>query len=123
MDALDLDTLVALERRGWDALSDGTGGTYYGDLMTDDALMVLVNGIVMDRATVVASLDQAPTWDHYELTDPRRVDLGADAAALAYRATAQRGGEPPFEALMTSVYRLVDGTPRLALYTQTTATH
>src|SRR5699024_11517843 len=36
---LSRDTLVRLERRGWDSLCDGTGGSYYGALMTDDGLM------------------------------------------------------------------------------------
>ena len=46
-----------------------------------------------------------------------------DRAALVYRATARRAGEELFDAIMTSVYvRSADG-PRLALYTQTKATH
>ena len=123
MDELSLDRMAALEHRGWDALCDSTGGAYYGRLMTADALMVLVNGVVLDRDQVVASLDGAPAWAGYQLTDLRRIDLGQDAAALTYRATAHRHGEAPFVALMTSTYRLLEGTPRLALYQQTTATH
>lgn len=123
MDAMTTEDLLAIERRGWDALCVRTGGSYYGALMTDDALMVLVNGAVLDRAEVVASLDQAPAWDTYELSDVRRVDLGPRSAGLVYRATARRGHEPPFEAAMSSSYVVVDGSPRLALYTQTTATH
>ena len=120
---LSRDTLVRLERRGWDSLCDGTGGSYYGELMTDDGLMVLVNGMVMDRDAVVASLDGAPTWDRCAMSEHRVVPIGADAAVLVYRAVASRGDEPPFEALMTSTYVLVDGEPRLALHQQTTATH
>lgn len=44
-----------------------------------------------------------------------------DAAALVYRARATRQGQAaPFVVLMTSVYRLVDGEPRLAFHQQTT---
>jgi hypothetical protein len=71
----------------------------------------------------VASLDSAPTWDRYAMSEPRVVPIGADAAALVYRAEAVRGDEPPFEALMSSTYVLVDGKPRLASYQQTTSTH
>ena len=39
------------------------------------------------------------------------------------RATARRGDAPPFEALMSSTYALVDGAPRLTVYQQTTVTH
>ena len=123
MEELSLERLAALEHRGWDALCTSTGGAFYGELMTADALMVLVNGMVLDRDQVVASLDGAPAWDDYQLTEPTRVDLGSQAAALTYRATAYRSGEQPFVALMSSSYRLIDGFPRLALYQQTTVTH
>lgn len=88
--------------------------------MTDDGLMVLVNGYVLDRPTVVASLNDAPAWHDYQILEPRLVNLCSDAAALIYRAVARRGEAAPFEALLTIVYRLIDGQPRLALYTQTT---
>ncbi len=123
MDTMTLPALSTLERQGWDALCNQTGSSFYGSLMTEDAVMVLVNGFTMDRDTVVASLDDAPAWDSYTISDERIVRVGAEAAALVYRAIAQRAGEEPFEAIMTSVYvRSADG-PRLALYTQTTATH
>lgn len=119
MTAFEQSDLLALERRGWDPLCDGTGGEVYGALMTPEARMVLVDGSVLDRDAVAASLDGAPTWSSYEIAEPHVIPLGADAAALVYSATARRGDEPPFTALMTSVYRVVDGSPRLALYTQT----
>ncbi|MCK9794608.1 DUF4440 domain-containing protein [Isoptericola sp. 4D.3] len=120
MTNLSLDRLVTLEHEGWEALCEGRGGAFYGALMTPGALMVLVDGSVLDRDAVVASLDEAPPWDSYELHDERRVGLGEDAAALVYRARAVRDGAAPFVALMTSTYVVVDGEPRLALYQQTT---
>ncbi|KQX61847.1 nuclear transport factor 2 family protein [Angustibacter sp. Root456] len=124
MSAFDLSTLTNFERQGWDSLTRSQGGDFYGALMTDDAVMVLVNGMVLDRATVASSLNDSPPWDTYELTDERLVQVSDDVAALLYRATATRAGDPePFVALMTSVYRLQDGEPRLALYQQTTITH
>jgi hypothetical protein len=124
MGALDLTQLMELEQQGWDSLSRSTGGDYYGRLMTPDAVMVLVNGMVLDRDTIAVSLNDSPPWVSYELAEPRLVDVGADAAALVYRASAAREGQAdPFVALMSSVYRLVDGEPRLALYQQTTIPH
>jgi hypothetical protein len=124
MSAFDLSTLTNFERQGWDSLTRSQGGDFYGALMTDDAVMVLVNGMVLDRATVASSLNDSPRWDTYELTDERLVQVSDDDAALLYRAPATRAGDPePFVALMTSVYRLQDGEPRLALYQQTTITH
>lgn len=118
---LSKSDLLALERRGWDALCDGTGAEFYGELMTADGVMVLVGGLVLERDDVVESLSAAPPWSAYELSDVRYVRLGEFAAALTYRAVARRGDEPPFHALMASSYTLVDGMPRLALYQQTLA--
>lgn len=114
-----IDELLDLERRGWDSLCDGTGADVYGDLMTDDGLMLLVGAGVMDRATVIRSLADSPTWDDYAITDERVVDLGEHAAALVYVGTAHRGDEAPFRAAMASTYVREDGAWRLALYQQT----
>lgn len=122
-DSLERGTLLATERQGWDALCESRGGAFYGALMTDEAVMILVNGAVLDRTAVSESLDGAPAWKSYELTDARTVPIGADAVALVYRAHAKRDGEDPFVALMTSLYTLRDGRLRLALYQQTTITH
>jgi len=55
-----LAALLTLERKGWDSLCDGTGDAFYGEMMTEDAVMVLANGEVMDRDTVVAALGRRP---------------------------------------------------------------
>ncbi|MDN5743613.1 MAG: nuclear transport factor 2 family protein [Nocardioidaceae bacterium] len=123
MSALTLDRLVALEHDGWRSLCESRGGTFYGAVMTADAVMILVNGMVLDRDTTAASLNDAPPWESFEILDPRLIELGEQAGALVYRARAVRGDDQPFVALMTSTYRLVDGEPRLALYQQTTITH
>ena len=108
-----------LERRGWDALCAGTGDRFYGEIMTEDGLMVLANGQTMDRGEVVASLAASPRWTGYEISGERVVPLGAGAAALVYSALAFRGDEPPFAALMSSVYVREGVDWRLALYQQT----
>ncbi len=124
MDALALTRLVDLEREGWDSLCRSRGGDFYGRLMTPDAVMVLVNGMVLDRDTIASSLNDAPPWAAYDVTEERLVTVAREAAAVIYKASATREGEPDaFHALMSSVYRVVDGEPRLALYQQTTITH
>lgn len=117
---LTLDHLLSLEHQGWMSLRESRGGSFYADTMTEDGLMVLVNGMVLDRETIAATLDNAPGWDTYEISDPRLIPLGRKAAALVYLAQAERRDEGPFVAWMSSIYRLVDGEPRLALYQQTT---
>lgn len=117
---IDISELLRLEHAGWTALSDGSGGEFYGSVMIDDAVMVLADGSVLDRDGVVASLDDAPAWSAYEITDERLVEMGPDAAAFVYRGRAFRAsGGPPFDALMSSVYVRTGGRWRLALYQQT----
>lgn len=124
MTGLDLPHLLALEHRGWDALCRSGGGTFYGGLMTPDGVMVLVNGMVLGRDEIADSLNHAPPWASYTLTDARVVPAGAETAALVYRATATRTGQDePFTALMSSIYCIIQGQARLALYQQTTITH
>jgi len=97
-------TLLDLERKGWDSLCDSTGDVFYGQVMTDDAVMALANGEVMDRATVVAALGQAPPWRKYNISDVRFVDTGADSVALVYVGSAYREADAPaFIGLMSSV--------------------
>ncbi len=113
-------TLIDLERRGWNSLCTGTGDRFYGELMTDDAVMVLANGMVMDRDTVVAALGQSPPWRTYDIADELVVGLGSEACALVYTGTAYgEGEEAAFVGAMTSVYVRVDDAWRLALYQQT----
>ena len=113
------DQLLVLEHEGWNSLCEGTGDRFYGELMTEDGVMILADGSVFGREAVAASLDQAPTWDTYELSDVRLVEAGPDSAALVYTGRARRGDEPLFVARMASTYRRAEGRWRLALYQQT----
>lgn len=77
-------------------------------------------GVVLDRDGVIASLEDAPPWDRYALSDARLVTAGDDTAARVYRAQATRAGdEQPFRALRSSTYRRLDGRTRLMRYQQT----
>jgi len=73
----------------------------------------------MDRDAVVASIEQAPTWDSYTITDPTMLRLGSDDVILRYTGTGRRGADPEFVALMASVYSRIDGAWRLVHYQQT----
>jgi hypothetical protein len=111
--------LLDLERRGWDSLCDGTGATFYGEIMTDDAVMVLAHGAVMDRDAVVASFEHATPWVSYDIDDVRLVAAGPEGAALVYLGTGYRvGDQPAFVGIMSSVYVRRKGGWRLALYQQ-----
>jgi hypothetical protein len=115
--------LLDLERRGWDSLCSSTGADFYGEVMTDDAVMVMANGAVLHRADVVDALKNAPAWSKFEMADADVVPLGDDAAAVVYRAKAYRAADqPPFDCVMSSVYVTNGDQWKLALYQQTPST-
>ncbi|MEV0292026.1 nuclear transport factor 2 family protein [Nocardia sp. NPDC050710] len=115
-----LDELLTVERRGWDALCTSTGAEFYGSLMSDDALMILADGAVLDRAAVVASLKDALPWRAFDIEDPRVVVAGRDAAVLVYIAVAYLDSrEPAFRGAMSSTYIRTPDCWRLACYQQT----
>lgn len=114
-----LDELLELEDAGWRSLCDGTGGKFYGDLMTDDGRMVLANGVVMTRSAVIDSLEDAPPWSSYTITDPVATRLGDDTAAVVYTGTGHRHGGDDFTGIMTSVYVRRESDWKLAHYQQT----
>ena len=87
--------------------------------MTADGLMVLANGMVMNRAQVVEALVHAPAWAGYEIADVRVVPLGAMTAALVYIGTGRRDEGEDVVCVMTSVYQRGDDGWRLGLYQQT----
>lgn len=111
--------LLERERAGWDSLCEGTGGDFYGNTMTEDARMVLANGAVMTRDDVIDSLDEAPPWDSYDISDPLLITLSSDVVALVYVGTGHRTEGDDFTGIMTSTY-IRDGSDwKLGLYQQT----
>ncbi|WP_405165087.1 nuclear transport factor 2 family protein [Nocardia sp. NBC_01499] len=115
-----LNELLDVERKGWDSLCDGTAADFYGSLMTGDAVLVLANGMILDRGEVVAALNDSPPWRTYEILDPRLVDADVDSKILVYTGVAYGEGEAPaFRGIMSSVYLRAGGEWKLALYQQT----
>lgn len=113
------EELLALEHAGWKSLCDGSGDTFYSGVMTDDAVMVLANGMVMDRDTVTAALGQSPPWARYQIDDVRLIQISQDTAALVYTGTGWRNGPgEPFVGAMSSVYHRTGTGWKLALYQQ-----
>ncbi len=112
--------LVALERQGWEALADGRGGEYYRENLADGALMAFSFG-VMDRLAAIAAMEQAPPWARFELIDPRVIELTEDCGVVVYRANAQRAGEEPYSAMISSTFVQRDGRWLLAFHQQTPA--
>jgi ketosteroid isomerase-like protein len=109
--------LLHEEHAGWRALCEGRGAEYYYRVMTRDAVM-LVPGRVLDRGTILASLEGLPPWDSYEIHDPRVVRLPAGGGILFYRALAKRGGTA-HDIRMSTTYVRQDGGWAIAAHQQT----
>jgi uncharacterized protein (TIGR02246 family) len=105
-----------LERRGWEALSGPDGAAFYDDAMADDGLMVFP-GMVMDKATAIATIREVQPWSRFELSK-MRTTADENAALVTYSAKAQRARQPEYEAVMSSVYVRRDGRWLLLLHQQ-----
>src|ERR1700754_589973 len=82
--------LLELDRARWDSLCHQTGSEYYGELMLPDALMVLANGIAMDRDMVVSALSESPPWRTYDIGDVRLIEVDNGNAVLVYTGAPRR---------------------------------
>jgi hypothetical protein len=118
--AADEHELIALERRGWEALSSDGGGAYYREHLADDAVMAFGFG-VLSREQALAAMSSAPPWATFEIDEPRVVELTADSAVVVYRVRAQRAGDAPYEAVASSTFVRRGGTWQLAFHQQTPA--
>jgi hypothetical protein len=113
-----IDRLLELEERGWQALSSPDPAKFCEEWLADDAVMV-VPGMVIDRMTFLRAVDHEQPWTSHRIEEPRAVQLTDSAAALVYRVTAQRDGQPEFVGLLTSVYVEREGRWQLVLHQQT----
>lgn len=117
---MSIDELLELEHKGWQSLCSSSGADFYGQIMTEDGVMVLSHGFVFTRNQVVESLNDAPPWSRYEISEERLISLEASSAILVYKGIAWRGeADPEFRALMSSVYVRRENEWRLASYQQT----
>ena len=109
--------LIQVERRGWEALCSDEAEVYYRQHMTEDALMAFPFG-VMDKEEALSAMAGAVPWSHYEMQNPRVVPLGQDSGVVVYSVTAQREGQDPFSAVLSSTFVRRDGDWKLAFHQQ-----
>jgi hypothetical protein len=112
------DRLLELEEQGWQALSSPDPVTFCEEWLADDAVMI-VPGMVIDRATFLHAVADEEPWASHHIEDPRAVQVTDDAAALVYRVTARREGQSEFAGLLTSVYAKRADRWQLVLHQQT----
>jgi hypothetical protein len=98
--------LADLERRGWEALS-ATGpaaASFYERHLDQAVIMLLPGGLVLDdRGAIIESMSGQP-WSSFQLQDLRVFQPVPDTGIVVYGVVAQRGGAPPYSALVSSHY-------------------
>jgi hypothetical protein len=115
------DELVALERRGWEALATGAeaAAAFYWEVLDDDIAMIFPGGMsIFDRNAVIESMGGEP-WSSFDLRDVRVLVPVPDVGIVTYRSMSQRGDQPPYVALITSVYTRRGDAWRLTIHQQT----
>ncbi|MEX2625457.1 MAG: nuclear transport factor 2 family protein [Ilumatobacteraceae bacterium] len=108
-----LDDLLDIERTFW-----GAGGDpdFYREHFAVDGRCVFGAGI-LDKDTVVASMEQAAPWVDVEIDRPEVIPLGDDVATLVYHATARRAADGAgYDVNVGSVYVRRDGRWQLFLH-------
>jgi hypothetical protein len=112
------EQLIGMEREGWEALVAGNGGAYYRRHLTPHALMAFSFGVLTREATIEA-MESAPPWESFEMRDVQVVELGPDSGIVVYTVRAQRPGQEPYSAVVSSTFlRHTDGW-KLAFHQQT----
>ena len=116
-----MQELIELEEQGWQALaSEGDAAqTFYDAVLHDDAVMLFPGGMRLEgKQRILESLAAQP-WKTYQIESPQTLSLSDKAALLAYKVSAQREGDEPYEALISSTYTKVDGQWKLIFHQQT----
>jgi hypothetical protein len=124
MTAMDPETtgaieklLVDLEVDGWNALSSARGADYYREHLAPNALMAFPFG-VLSRDAALDTMKSAPPWSSFELEDPRVVALTPDSGVVVYSVRAEREGQEPYSAVVSSTFVRHDGEWKLAFHQQ-----
>lgn len=85
---LDIDDLLELEGRVWDALVEGDAEADT-ELLAEDFLGVYPSGFA-SRSDHVEQLSDGPSVSAYELSEPRKLEVSDRAVILSYRADFHR---------------------------------
>jgi hypothetical protein len=109
--------LLALEEVFWRA-AGGDRDSYEANLASD-AVHVFPGWGVTDRERVLRAVENEEPWESFTIDDPQVVSLGEDAAALIYTTRANRAGQTPYVAAITTVYRHQGGSWQLVVHQQT----
>ncbi|CAN5442038.1 hypothetical protein BH20ACT15_BH20ACT15_00660 [soil metagenome] len=104
--------LLEIER----TLGGGTAEDYERHLAEESVLVM--PGMVLDKGQTVEATGSEPSWEEFEITDERLVEVDDGVAVLTYRWNSRRGADS-YEALMSSVYARRDDEWKLVFHQQT----
>lgn len=108
------ERLFAIEERFWTA-----GADFYRTNLTPGFLMVFPTLGALDRDSTIEGIAGGRRWSTLQMTERRMTALNETTAILSYHATAQREGDTPYTALVSSVYVEENGEWKLAFHHQT----
>ncbi|HEY3881362.1 MAG TPA: nuclear transport factor 2 family protein [Trebonia sp.] len=115
-----MEQLLELEERGWQALSSDEPVKFCEEWLASDAVMI-VPGVIIDRETFLRAVGIEQPWASHRIEDAHVLSLTDESAALIYRVTARRAGQPDFIGLLTSIYVKRADRWKLVLHQQTPA--
>lgn len=114
-----IDTLLTLEKAGWDSLTRGER-EFYQEHTAADALVVFPAPVgVITGDEMVSAINAGNPWSDYAISEPRIVEASSDSAILIYYVTAHRPGQPEYQALISSGYAQRDGQWKLVFHQHT----
>ena len=76
---------------------------------------------MISRQEAIDAMEAAPQWSSFDLVDPQVVELSTDSGIVVYRVTAQRAGEEPYAAIVSSGFIRAGGRWLLAFHLQSRA--
>ena len=109
------DDLLAIEQRLW----TGGGEEYRRHLDDECAIAFTEMAGVFSREQVAGTVEGPDRWRDVEMSLQGLVRPTNDVAVLTYRASAVRGNEERYSALVSSGYVRRDGEWRMMFHQQT----
>jgi hypothetical protein len=112
--------LIRLEEEGWQALATAgeAGRNFYQTVLHDDAIMLFPGGLRLEGKTDILDSLAAQSWQSFQIEEPQLLPLAEDVAVVIYKVEAQRDGDEPYAAVISSTYICRDGEWKLRLHQQ-----
>ena len=117
----DAPDLIGFEHQGWKALSTGRerATEFYRSILADDAQMLFPGGIRLVGKSQILEMMAGRPWQSYEISEAQEIFLSETVRLITYKVTAQRAGDDPYQALISSAYALRGDSWQLFVHQQT----